>query len=97
LACFQKNDLLSIINKDAADLHVKIDRLCALVASILKQKTGENDHTMTFQGLHSPAEVRLKKVIAEAIEALEESRRAFKSKQLEALRKKLTQALIETR
>jgi hypothetical protein len=37
----------------------------------------------------------LKSAIAEAITILEESRKAFKSKQIEALRKRLTQVLID--
>jgi hypothetical protein len=41
-------------------------------------------------------EARLSAAIKEAIDVIEESRKAFKSKRLEALRKKLTQVLIET-
>jgi len=38
----------------------------------------------------------LKDAIKDALDVLEESRKAFKSKKLEALRKKLTQVLIDT-
>ena len=41
-------------------------------------------------------ERRLKEMLLETIQELEESRKAFKSKRLEALRKKLVQALSET-
>ena len=37
----------------------------------------------------------LKEAIREAIKVIEDSRKAFKSKKLEALRKKLTSVLIE--
>ena len=40
---------------------------------------------------------QLKQVIKEAIEVLEETKKSFKSKRLEILRKKLTQALIESK
>lgn len=40
-------------------------------------------------------ERRLKEMLLETIQELEESRKAFKSKRLEALRKKLVQALSE--
>jgi hypothetical protein len=40
-------------------------------------------------------ELMMKTAIKEAIDVLEESRKAFKSKRLEALRKKLTQVLID--
>lgn len=42
-------------------------------------------------------EERFKAAIQEAIDVLEASRRSFKSKQLEALRKRLTQVLIDTK
>jgi hypothetical protein len=41
-------------------------------------------------------ERRLKEMLLEAIQVLEESRKAFKPRRLEALRKKLIQALSET-
>ena len=40
-------------------------------------------------------ELRLEKAIKEAIDVIEESRKAFKSKRLEALRKKLISVLID--
>lgn len=43
-----------------------------------------------------PHKQRLKETLLEAIQVLEESRKAFKSKQLEALRKKLIEVLAET-
>lgn len=42
------------------------------------------------------APTSLKQVVLEAIEELEVSRKAFKSKQLESLRKKLIRALAES-
>ncbi len=45
-----------------------------------------------FEGTRQP----LKEVVLEAIEELEISRKAFKSRQLEALRKKLIRALAES-
>ncbi len=42
-----------------------------------------------------PYRLKLKETLLEAIQVLEESRKAFKSKQLEALRKKLIEALAE--
>ena len=42
-------------------------------------------------------EGRLRQVLYETIETLEETRKAFKSKRLETLRKKLLKVLMETR
>lgn len=43
-----------------------------------------------------PYRQKLKETLLESIQVLEESRKAFKSKQLEALRKKLIEVLAET-
>lgn len=48
-----------------------------------------------LQIVNCKSDQRLKKVIFEAIEILENSRKAFKSKELEALRKKLIRVLAE--
>lgn len=40
-------------------------------------------------------ELTLKKAIKDAIDTLEDARKAFKSKQLEMLRKRLTQVLVD--
>ena len=50
-------------------------------------------HKVVLPSTHR--QLRFKEAITEAIEVLEETRKAFKSKRLEALRKKLTQVLIE--
>ena len=42
-----------------------------------------------------PHKRKLKEVLLESIQVLEESKKAFKSKQLETLRKKLTRILAE--
>lgn len=42
-----------------------------------------------------PHKQRMKETLLETIQVLEESRKAFKSKQLEALRKKLIEVLAE--
>jgi len=90
----KKRDLIEIIDKSTEDLHQKIDMHRYLMATILDKKISENrlDHIL----LPDPKkELRLSNAVKEAIEVLEETRKAFKSKRLEALRKKLTHVLIE--
>jgi len=90
----KKRDLIEIIEKSTEDLHQKIDMHRYLMATILDKKISENrlDHIL----LPDPKkELRLSNAVKEAIEVLEETRKAFKSKRLEALRKKLTHVLIE--
>ena len=90
----QKRALIEIIDKNTEDLHKKIDMHRYLIATILDKKVSEKrlDHII----LPEPEkELRLSNAIKEAIEVLEETRKAFKSKRLEVLRKRLTQVLTE--
>ena len=90
----QKSDFIEIIDKSTEELHQKIDMYRYLMATILDKKVSERvlDHILLP---NSHRELQLKEAIKETIEVLEETRKAFKSKRLEALRKKLTHALIE--
>lgn len=90
-----KKDLIEVIDKSAEDLHKQIDMHRYLMAAVLDKKISENK----LYNLHLPAsqyELRLKEAIKEAIEELEETKKSFKSKRLETLRKKLTSVLIES-
>ncbi len=91
----QKADLIKVIDKSTEELHQRIDMHRYLMATILDKKVSENklDHIL----LPDPhRELRLKGAIRDTIEVLEETRKAFKSKRLEVLRKKLTSVLIES-
>lgn len=90
----KKGNLIEIIDKSAEELHQKIDIHRYLMATIIDKKVNEKklNHILLPD---SHREFRLKKAIKETIEILEETRKAFKSKRLEALRKKLTGVLIE--
>jgi hypothetical protein len=91
----KKRDLIEIIDKSTEELHERIDMHRYLMATILDKRVSENKLNNVL--LPSPhRELRLKKAIEETIEILEETRKAFKSKRLEVLRKKLTSVLIES-
>ncbi|TET91469.1 MAG: hypothetical protein E3J46_02425 [Desulfobacteraceae bacterium] len=92
-----KRDLISVIEKSAEELHEKIDMHRYLMTTILDQRVGDGSIKQISLTSYSPDEGRLKEAIQEAIEVLEESRKAFKSKRLETLRKRLTQVLIESK
>lgn len=89
-------DVISAIHQSAEELHERIDMHRRLVASALENRV--NDEMVwgfsKFQARRS-REAQLKQAIMEAIDVLEESRKAFKSKRLEALRKRLTVVLID--
>jgi hypothetical protein len=94
MKCARKRDLIKIIDKNTEDLHQKIDMHRYLIATILDKRVNEKrlNHILLP---NSHRELQLKEAIKETIEVLEETRKAFKSKRLEALRKKLTHALID--
>ena len=92
-----KDALLEALNASVKDLQKGIDMHCCLVASIMDEKVDERNLKPLFDLCPSKSrEQTLKQAIKDAIDTLEESRKAFKSKQLEALRKRLTQVLIDT-
>lgn len=92
-----KKDLITVIDKSAQELHEKIDMHCYLMTTILGQRVGNRSIKQISLPSCSTDTGRLKNAIQEAIEVLEESRKAFKSKKLETLRKKLTQVLIDSK
>jgi endonuclease IV len=90
-----KKNLINAINKSVKELHQGIDMHRYLVASVLEQSVDERNLQTLLNFYPSRShEAKLKEAIKETIEVLEETRKAFKSKRLEALRKKLTQVLI---
>ena len=92
-----RKDLITIIDRSAEELHQRIEMHRYLMATILKQRVSDRSIKGASLKFASPHETKLREALKETIEGLEKSRKAFKSKKLEALRKKLTQVLIETR
>lgn len=90
-----KKDLLKEINQSSEELHQKVDRHRALMAAVLEERFNERTLKQLSLQYHSIGEGRLKEALKETIEVLEQSRKAFKSKRLEVLRKKLTQVLMD--
>lgn len=91
-----KKDMINALNTSIKELQQGIDMHCCLVASILEEQVDERNLLPLLDLCPKRSrELKLKEAIKEAIDILEESRKAFKSKKLEALRKKLTQVLID--
>jgi len=91
-----KKDIINVIDKSAEELHLKIDIQRHLMTDILEQRLGDGNIKEFFLPSCYHKEVSLKEAVKETIDVLEQTRRAFKSKRLETLRKKLTQVLIES-
>jgi hypothetical protein len=88
--------LLRALGSSVKDLQQRIDQHFDLVDRFLENKTDdEPPETMLDVYPSGSRELVLKNAIQEAIDTLEETRKAFKSKTLETLRKKLTRVLID--
>ena len=91
-----RRDLVTAIDRSAEEIHQRIDMHRYLMATILDQSVGDGTLKRLSLSSYSPVETTLKEAIKETIEVLELTRKAFKSKRLEALRKRLTHVLIES-
>lgn len=90
-------DMLDALNASIRQLQQGIDTHCCLVDAIVRRQTDTHHlEALVRQCPKRSREAVLKDALKETIEVLEESRKAFKSKRLEVLRKRLTQILIET-
>jgi len=78
--------------QSAEDLQLRVAEHQRLLGQFQNE---EASWTETCLMLHCPCRQKLRRTVSEAIEVLEETRRAFKSKQLEQLRKKLVGVLAE--
>ena len=91
-----KEELINAFTTSVKYLQRGIDTHCCLVTSILKQELDDEDLNELLNLCPKRSrEIRLEDAIKEAVEVLEESRKAFKSRRLEILRKRLTQVLID--
>ena len=96
MKCANKKDMINVIDKSAKELCLKIDMHCHLMAAMLEQNLGDGNIKELFLPSCYHKEASLKEAVKETIDVLEQTRKAFKSKRLEVLRKKLMQVLIES-
>jgi hypothetical protein len=93
---FAQADLVRSISASIKELQRGVEVHCCLVASLLGDSIdSRNLPSLPYRYPRTNREVRLVNAIKEAIEVLEQSRKAFKSKTLEALRTRLTEVLVD--
>jgi hypothetical protein len=93
-----KKDLLDTLTCSAKELQQNIDTYCCLLTSLLEKQIDDRGlQRLLALCPKGSRERELEKAIKETINELEESRKAFKSKKLEILRKKLTKVLFESK
>ncbi len=82
-----------LLNKSFEDIQAMLEEHGCLLNCL---KDGGDTPILSRCVSTCPYKHRLKEVLLETIQVLEESRKAFKSKRLEMLRKKLIEVLAET-
>ena len=90
-----KKDLITLIDQSFKELHRNIDYHRFLMTSILDEWLDDKKFKRVTESLFPSNESKLKDVLKETIVILEQTRKAFKSKRLELLRKRLVQVLID--
>ncbi len=89
-----RTDLAEIIVRSTEDLHNRIDMQRHILTTIIEKKSSGICPDCIFSDC--PYKKKLGEVLTETIEVLEDTKKAFKSKRLEALRKRLMQVLVES-
>lgn len=91
-------DLLGYVNQVAEQIIARVEHQRQILNTVLLEQTKRPEGVSSYCPLVICARRRLlEHVIEHAIEVLEETRKAFKSRQLEVLRKELTGALRKSR
>lgn len=90
-------ELISVIDEKMQDINENLDMMRMMMVSVIDKNPDLGDlNKMECIVLGKSKEKILRNAIKEAIDELEKSRKSFKSKRLEALRKKLTNVLTDS-
>jgi hypothetical protein len=85
----------ALLERSLAELQDRLERQRALVRALAPELEG-----IPASGvcplIHCPRSDKLRRAVVEAVEVLEQTRRSFKSRQLESLRRELMAVLAET-
>ncbi|MEW6215089.1 MAG: hypothetical protein AB1478_07815 [Nitrospirota bacterium] len=92
----KKSNLIEIIDRSTSDLHNRIDMQRHILKTVIEKKTNRTEICPDCIFSDCPYKKRLREVLTEIIEVLEDTKQAFKSKKLEVLRKRLMQVLAES-
>jgi len=87
-------NLQEAVNRSTDELQRRLEEHRRLLNQVLGEGIGDID-TETCLLLDCVHRRRLRQLVVETVEVLEETRKAFKSRQLEVLRRKLLRTLAE--
>ena len=94
-----KNDptVIDALKANAQELQQSIERHCELVSAVVNGQAADcSMQELMDMCPKRSREQALEAVIREAVDEIEATRKAFKSKQLERLRKRLIDVLVDT-
>jgi hypothetical protein len=93
---YKKTDLMKIIDTNTKDLHNRIDMQRHILTAVIEKNIKRTEICPDCIFSDCPHKKRLRDVLTEVIGILEDTKKAFKSKRLEILRRKLIQVLTES-
>ena len=91
---FMDNIILEKLRSSTDEIHKRLDVQCALIESILNREGDADNYQTSVDLKNNEREKKLISAIRDTIDVLEQTKKSFKSKRLELLRKKLTDVLI---
>ncbi|NLD35346.1 MAG: hypothetical protein GX654_00580 [Desulfatiglans sp.] len=89
------NELLRKLHDRTEELHKRMDMQCAMMESLINRGFKKDGASSALSPQSVEREKRLADALKDTIDVLEETKKSFKSKRLEMLRKRLTDVLIE--
>ncbi len=89
-----ENDILRKLHDRTEELHKRMDAQCAMMENLINSGIKKDGATSSLSHQTAEREKRLADALKDTIDVLEETKKSFKSKRLEMLRKRLTKVLI---
>lgn len=89
------NKIIEKLQNSTDEIHRRLDIQCELIENILNKKLEYKYQPHSDREALCEREKKLVNAIKDTIDVLEQTKKSFKSKRLEQLRKKLTDVLIE--
>ena len=88
-------EILERLQSSTEKIHKRLDVQCALMENVLNRKKENEFISNKNMQRQNEREKKLVNAIKDTIDVLEQTKKSFKSKRLEMLRKKLTDVLIK--
>lgn len=89
------NEILIRLHDRTEELHKRMDMQCAMMESLINNGFIKDGASLKVPCHTVEREKKLVDALKDTIDVLEETKKSFKSKRLEMLRKRLTDVLIE--